>query len=162
MLVNASKDQLIIENNDRKTALSIACECGNICLVKTLLQYDTNIQNSMPIHMAIKSGDVDIIQLLLENKIQLTLTNTYGETPLHIACKHNRNDILKVILNHQNRNLDLEIRDKQGYTPLLTASYFDHRDCIKTLLIHNANITAVDNYGKNICKYDFNYILYSI
>ncbi|CAF3667628.1 unnamed protein product [Rotaria sp. Silwood1] len=144
------KSYLEIENKDKKTALSVACEYGNINLVQILLIYGASIDNYMPIHMAVKSGNVDIIQLLFKYHIQLTLTNLYGETPLHIACKYNRIDILQVLLNYQNENLDLEVKDYQGYTPLLTASYFDHQDCMRILLINNANITAIDKYGKTI------------
>ncbi|CAF4455508.1 unnamed protein product, partial [Rotaria sp. Silwood2] len=72
------------------------------------------------------------------------------ETPLHIACKYNRIDILQMLINYQNEKLNLEVRDYQGYTPLLTASYFDHQNCIRILLLNNANIRAIDNYGKTI------------
>ncbi|CAF1052332.1 unnamed protein product [Rotaria sordida] len=143
---NYLKFYLEIENKDKKTALSIACEYGNINLVRILLLYGANIHNYMPIHMAIKSGNIDIIQLLFEYQIQLKLTNIYGETPLHIACKYNRIDVLQILINYQYEKLDLEVRDYQGYTPLLTASYFNHHDCIRILLINNANITVIDNY----------------
>ncbi|CAF3639839.1 unnamed protein product [Rotaria socialis] len=141
---------LEIENKERKTALSVACEYGNINLVRILLIYGASIRNYMPIHMAVKSGNVDIVQLLLQYQVPLTSTNIYAETPLHIACKFNRMDVLQILINYQNENFDLEVRDYQGYTPLLTASYFDHFDCIRILLLNHANITAIDNHGKNI------------
>ncbi|CAF3986350.1 unnamed protein product [Adineta steineri] len=154
MLLNAAKDYrqfyLELENKDKKTALSIACEYGNINLIRILLIYGANIHNSMPIHMAIKSGNIDIVQLLLEYQVKLTLTNIYLETSLHIACKYNRIDVLQILINYQNENIDLEVRDYQGYTPLLTASYFNHQHCINILLMNKADITASDNYGKNI------------
>lgn len=103
--------------------------------------------------MAIKSGNVEIVQLLIEYQIQLTLINLFKETSLHIACKYNRIDVLQVLINY---HMDLEVRDYQGYTPLLTASYFNHHHCIRILLINQANITAIDNNEKNICKFDFN------
>ncbi|CAF2069611.1 unnamed protein product [Rotaria magnacalcarata] len=141
---------LEIENKERKTALSVACEYGNINLVRILLIYGASIRNYMPIHMAVRSGNVDIVQLLLQYQVPLTSTNIYAETPLHIACKFNRIDVLQILINYQNENFDLEVRDYQGYTPLLTASYFDHYDCIRMLLLNHANITAIDNHGKNI------------
>jgi ankyrin repeat protein len=151
---------LEIENKDKKTALSIACEYGNINLVRILLLYGAYVHNSMPIHMAVKSGNVDIVKLLLlEYQVQLTSTNISSETPLHIACQYNRTDVLQVLINYQNEIIDLEVRDYQGYTPLLTASYFNHQDCIRILLINRADITAIDNNGKNICKYYLNSIL---
>ena len=157
LLLHTAKDYLQfyleIENKDKKTALNIACEYGNINLVKLLLLYGANIHNYMTIHMGIKSGNVDIVELLLEYQVNLTLINLSGENSLHIACKYNRRDVLQILLNSQNENIDLEVRDYQGYTPLLTASYFNHHDCIRILLINKADITVNDNYDKNICKY---------
>src|SRR5262249_28492758 len=85
-------------------------------------------------------------------QVKLTLTNLSKETSLHIACKYNRTDVLQLLIHY---HMDLEARDNRGYTPLLTASYFNHQDCIRILLINRADITAVDNYGKNIRKYYF-------
>ncbi|CAF4427723.1 unnamed protein product, partial [Adineta steineri] len=138
------------------------CEYGNINLIRILLIYGANIHNSMPIHMAIKSGNIDIVQLLLEYQVKLTLTNIYLETSLHIACKYNRIDVLQILINYQNENIDLEVRDYQGYTPLLTASYFNHQHCINILLMNKADITVSDNYGKNICKSYLNNIQINI
>jgi ankyrin repeat protein len=162
-LLHTAKDYLQfyleIENKDNKTPLSIACENGNINLVKILLRNRANIHHYMPIHMAIKSGNADIVQLLLQYQVNLTLTNLYAENCLHIACKYNRTDVLQILINSQNENMDLEVRDYQGYTPLLTASYFNHQDCVRILLINKADITATDNLGKNIRKYYLNTIL---
>jgi ankyrin repeat protein len=140
---------LEIENNDQKTALSVACEYGNRNLVNILLDFRANMNHYMPIHMAVQSGHVDIVQLLIEYKVQLTSVNSYNETLLHIACKYNRTDVLQVLIHYQ---MDFEVRDYQGYTPLLTAGYFNHHDCMKILLINRADITAIDKHGKNICK----------
>jgi ankyrin len=144
-----------MENNDQKTALSVACEYGkNRNLVAILLHFQANIDHYMPIHMAVKSGNVDIVQLLIEYQVKLTLINSYNETPLHIACKYNRIDVLQVLINYQ---IDFEARDYQGYTPLLTASYFNHHDCMRILLIHRANISAIDKSRTNIRKYEFEF-----
>jgi ankyrin repeat protein len=143
---------LEIENKERKTALSIACEYGNRNLVNILLRFQANINHYMSIHMAVKSGNVDIVQLLIEYQVKLTSINQCNETPLHIACKYNRTDVLQVLIHHQK---DLEIRDYRGYTSLLTAGYFDHQDCLRILLIRRADITAIDKYGRNIRKYEF-------
>ena len=154
ILLHTARDYLPvyleIENKDRKTALSVACEYGNRNLVDILLRFRANIEQYMPIHMAVKSGNIDIIELLIEYQVKLTLINSYNETPLHIACKYNRTDVLRVLIHYQR---DLEVRDYRGYTPLLTAGYFDHHDCLKMCLIHRADITAIDKYGRNIRKH---------
>lgn len=157
-LLHATNDSLGIylemENKDRKTALSLACEYGNENLVQILLRFNASIDHYMPIHMAVKSGNVSTVQLLLTHYMQLSLSNGQNQNALHIACKYNRIDVLQILIEFR---MDLEVRDDQGYTPLLTAAYFNHQTCMRILLMHGADITATDKYRKNICKLNLFY-----
>ncbi|UJR22073.1 hypothetical protein I4U23_025139 [Adineta vaga] len=149
LLLNTAKHfldyYLEIKNEQKQTALSLACEYGNKDLVQILLLYGANAQDCMPLHMAIKSGNTEIVQYLLEYPIK-----NYFDTSLHIACQYNRTNILQMLINYQNDNLNLEVQDQRGYTPLLTASYFDHDDCIEILRFNGADLTAMDNFQRNI------------
>lgn len=136
-----------MENKDQKTALSLACEHGNEELVRVLLRFNASIDHYMPIHMAVKSGNVPLVRLLIASATTSTFFNQTNESPLHIACKYNRIDVLQVLIHYQ---MDLEVRDHQGYTPLLTAAYFNHHACIRMLIMHGADITVMDKCQRNI------------
>ena len=127
---------LDIQNEDCQSVLSVACEHGQTRSVEMLLAHGANVSCSMPMHMAIKGGHLGIVQLLLDYPSSLSST----KSSLHLACRYNRIDILRILLERS--HLDLEMRDEQGYTPLLTASAFNHLDCLKLLLNHSADITA--------------------
>ena len=136
---------LDIENEDQQTALSVACEHGQTRLVQMLLSPGANVHCSMPMQMAIRGGHAHIVHLLLEYQTLLS-----PDSALHLACQYNRTDILRMLLGRC--NLPLEGRDDKGYTPLLTASAFDHLHCLKLLLNHAADITARDQQGRSVCK----------
>ena len=146
---NSRRIYLEMENKDQKTALSLACEHGNEELVRILLRFNASIDHYMPIHMAVKSGNVPLVRLLMTSHVKLTLFNRTNQSPLHIACKNNRIDVLQILIDYQ---MDLEVRDDQGYTPLLTAAYFNHHTCIRILLMHGADITVMDKCKRNIRK----------
>lgn len=138
---------LDIENEDHQSVLSVACEHGQTRLVEMLLAHRANVGCSMPMHMAIKGGHLDIVHQLLDYPSSLPST----KFSLHLACQYNRIDILRMLLKRS--HLDLEVRDEQGYTPLLTAGAFNHLDCLTLLLNHSADITARDEQSRNVCKY---------
>ncbi|CAF0772592.1 unnamed protein product [Adineta ricciae] len=149
LLLDIAKDRLdyYLEmfNHEDKTALSLACEHGNQDLVRILLLYGANAQNCMTIHMAIKSGNPDIVQYLLESQMKHDF-----HTSFHMACQYNRTDILRMLIDHSSDHSNIEIRDHRGYTPLLTASYYNHHDCMQILLSNGANLFAVDYARRNI------------
>ncbi|CAF1013321.1 unnamed protein product, partial [Didymodactylos carnosus] len=155
---------LEIKNKYGKTAISVGCEHGQIHLVKTLLSYGANIHSCKrdssdrfpAIHLAAKSGNINIIKLLLKNNVDIFITNIFGETALHIACKYNRIKVVETLIDKMKYDeqdklkLYINQRDYQNFTPLLTASYFGHGQCIKLLWNNNVNVLCQDNHGKNI------------
>jgi len=151
-LLDHAKSSLEIENNEHKTVLSLACEYNHEILVRLLCNYRTNVHDCMPFHMAIKSGNINIVELLLNNHLELISMNINGETMVHLACRYNRIDILKMFLSYR---IDIEIRDQQGFTPLLTACSMNHYECVEILLRNQTNLYATDNYERNICKLRF-------
>ena len=163
VLLDAAKERsssflhryLQIENVDQQTALSLACEHARLHLVRLLLLYGASGDDFKPIHMAVKSGSIPIVELLLEHSDPSALANSSGETPLHIACKYNRADLLQVLIETRSTSIDLQVRDHQGSTPLLTASYFNHHDCIRVLLVNGADMKAMDHHGRHVREYHF-------
>lgn len=144
---------LQMENEDQQTALSLACEHGRVHLVRLLLLYGASADDFKPIHMAVKSGSIPIVELLLEHSDASVLANPSGETPLHIACQYNRADLLQVLIDTRSTSIDLQVRDHHGSTPLLTASYFNHPDCIRVLLLNDADMKTMDYDGRHIREY---------
>jgi ankyrin repeat protein len=45
-------------------------------------------KNDSPLHAACQTGCKQIVQLLLDNKVDYNQRNKSGNTPLHVACEN--------------------------------------------------------------------------
>jgi len=95
-----------------------------------------------PLHLAIGSRNLTMIQLLLEKGADLKLRNAAGDSPLHVAVQMNAPDLLAILLASPTTNPD--IQDDIGRTPLHTCT---NEEVAQLLLDHNANVNAIDLYG---------------
>jgi hypothetical protein len=46
----------------------------------------TSLENDSPLHAACQTGCKEIVQLLLDKKVDYNQRNKSGNTPLHVAC----------------------------------------------------------------------------
>jgi ankyrin repeat protein len=150
-LLSNLQNYVDMKNNDQQTALSLACEHGHTRLVHILLDYQADIHYYLSLHMAIKGEHLNIVQILLARQTPSISMNNAAESSWHIACRYNRTDILQTLIHHCGDQLDFEVRDQQGLTPLLTAGTFNHRYCIEILLHYGADRRARDYRGRNLC-----------
>ena len=100
---------LTIQNNEKNTALHIACQTGN----GTIVQMIADRNNSIAL---------------------LTMKNNEGNTPLHLACREGKLDIVNIILNTYYKYSGQYEVNYNGYTPLQLAIVNNHYQIISTLL----------------------------
>jgi ankyrin repeat protein len=58
----------------------------------------TNSSGDTPLHIASKTGSIDIVRILLEYGANPNSINSSGLTPLHLAVKHELPEIVKILL----------------------------------------------------------------
>lgn len=68
------------------------------------------------------------------------------QSPAHIAAHHNNADVLVVLHRH---GANMNLREKDGWTPLIFAATTGSHKCVETLLSCGADIHAEDNSGNN-------------
>ena len=70
----------------------------------------------------------------------------FGYTPLHEAAANGHHKVLDFLLG---KAVDghVNCRANSGYTPLLLAASSGHAECVRVLLMHNADISVTDEYG---------------
>jgi ankyrin repeat protein len=129
LLLNYDDTCIDFQDEDGKTALTHACERGNI----------------------------DISSLLLSKNADLLHQDFNGRTPLIYTVINGDVNLVKLLLNNDDTNID--IQDDQGKTALIHASAKGDVRSAKLLLAHGANIHLKDEegvIGRSACSYAFN------
>lgn len=153
---------------DLKRPLHIACENGNLDIIKLLLKHGANVnalmdyrdgeeeeKNISPLHIACYHGHVRIVRLLLMYGASVNAATMWlegkewkrGWTAAHIASARGHNEVLKILLKH-----DAFINattETQGWTPLHYACHQNNLEIVELLLSHGANINALSKSGKS-------------
>ena len=88
-----------------------------------------------PLHLAVKAGSLETVQLLLNPMLPSTLEikDDTQYTPLLVACMHNRLDVLRFLLD---KGADVTARNEDGMTCLDVAIEWDSLEVVKTLVKH--------------------------
>jgi len=91
-------------------------------------------------HLAARFGFVDIGRLLLDSGAAIDIKSLLtGGTPLHTAASANQIDFAKMLIK---RKANLEIVDKLGSTPLLTATLRVDPDMVEVLVDAGAAVNV--------------------
>ena len=114
----------------------------NIDVIQLLIDHGANVNaygetGDTPLH-AVKNAE--IAQILINNGADVHAEPRLG-TPLHTA---NNVGIVRILIMN---GADVNIRDKNTYTPLLSAVWNGKKDIVKILIDNGADINAKNNAG---------------
>lgn len=137
------------------TPLHLASCNGHYRTVRRLLQtgtVDANAQDEngrTALHLSLdKKVDYRVAHYLVDDgSVDGKLKDIYGETVLHVACKFGRMECVQLLMRVGAEAI-LEEKRNDGRTPLHLASYEDHLEVVKYLVIFCGAMTEVkDNLG---------------
>jgi len=98
-----------------------------------------------PLYAASESGRRDHIELLLKHHADVNLPNgNMSKTALGIVAVLGEVEIARVLLHH---GASVDSRDREGWTPLKSASRCGHLDIVQLLIQSGATVDAQDNGG---------------
>ncbi len=106
--------------------------------------------NTSLLLLAIEKDNYLSAKLLIEKGADPNLQDEAGVTPLHWISRNeseNSSKILSLLIN--NDNLNLNLKDIEGYTPLMRAVEFEKDDIVEALVKAGANVDIKNKYGKN-------------
>lgn len=107
-----------------------------------VMELDINGRNGLM--LAVSKGFVDIVTLLHTCPlIDINHQDNDGNTAVMIAAQAGFITILNYILNYY-PCVDTEIRDPRGFTALIKAGLQGREECVSALLMHGADVNAVD------------------
>ncbi|XP_026188937.1 photoreceptor ankyrin repeat protein [Mastacembelus armatus] len=106
------------------------------------MELDINGRNGLM--LAVSLGYVDIVSMLHTCPlIDINHQDNDGNTALMIAAQAGFINILNYILNYYS-GVDTEVRDPRGFTALIKAGMQGREECMSALLMHGADINAMD------------------
>ncbi|KAG7519669.1 photoreceptor ankyrin repeat 33B-like [Solea senegalensis] len=108
------------------------------------MELDINARNGLM--LAVVKGFVDIVTMLHKCPfIDVNHQDNDGNTALMIAAQAGFVTILNFILNFYS-GVDTEVRDPRGFTALIKAGLQGREECVSALLMHGADINAMDQF----------------
>ncbi|KAK7387081.1 hypothetical protein VNO78_27579 [Psophocarpus tetragonolobus] len=110
----------------------------------TVLKHTTGKHKLSPLHVAAASGQLQVLSMLLDKKLNVDILNRSKETPLMLAVKNGKIDCVEKLL-HVGANL-LLCDSVNGETCLHYAAFHGHVNCLKAIL-STAQSTGVAGYG---------------
>uniref|UniRef100_A0ABD2XG59 Uncharacterized protein n=2 Tax=Trichogramma kaykai TaxID=54128 RepID=A0ABD2XG59_9HYME len=120
-----------------------------------------NEQGNTPLHLAVKRGTSNLIEVLLRHGADSNATNNKGMTPLHLLCKKYEDPTLLNLFLEINDELDREVLidalDNNGQTPLAWALDIGNIHLMELLLSRGAD-TSLGTPLNRICYYGDNWV----
>ncbi|XP_047443635.1 CARD- and ANK-domain containing inflammasome adapter protein [Mugil cephalus] len=122
-------------NSHKKTALFIAVKENNHKTVAVLLNAGAKVDHEV-INEAINLHHETILQLLLAKARGLLSEEALGSA-LFSAVRQNRDGVVTALIDN---GADVNVCDKQGYTPLLLAAELGHAEGFRALIAKQAKV----------------------
>lgn len=133
-------------NRRKQTALHVAVNRGHVAVIKVLLNEGCHpslqdCDGDTPLHDAISKKRDDMVQLLmLEPKVDITVTNSNGFNCLHHAALRGNTGALKLILSFLPPSCSINELKDDGFTALHLASLNNHLEAAQMLIDYGANL----------------------
>ncbi|XP_061842095.2 photoreceptor ankyrin repeat protein [Nerophis lumbriciformis] len=106
---------------------------------------ELDINGRSGLMVAVCKGFVDIVTMLhVCPLIDINHQDNDGNTALMIAAQAGFATILNYIMNYY-PGVDTEVRDPRGFTALIKAGLQGREDCVSALLMHGADMSAMDH-----------------
>lgn len=136
-------------NNLKETPLMIACRFGQTEIAEILIEHGADVHavsklNNVAIEYAVSFEHIDCIRVLGNHGANLNIRDNLGRTGLFLAAPR-QVAVLKTLLEY---DVDTEIPDYRGMTPLMLAASENYYEAAAALLSHGASMDASDQQGR--------------
>ncbi|XP_060240591.1 transient receptor potential cation channel subfamily A member 1 isoform X1 [Meriones unguiculatus] len=109
-----------------------------------------NHKKVSPLHLAVQSGDLDMIKMCLDNGAHIDMKENAKCMALHFAATQGATDIVKLMISSYTGSSDIvNAVDGNEETLLHRASLFDHHELADYLISVGADINSTDSEGRS-------------
>jgi len=105
---------------------------------------NNNFTKENALHDAVRAKDIELINILIDGKIDINLQNKYGYTPLHLAIRTDDLDIVNLLIK---KNAKINTIDRYKDTPLLDAIRNNNTKIAEVLICNGAYRNVKDKNG---------------
>ena len=149
--------QEILKQYDLDLGLQLCSIDNDFEKIKELLKMGANpefknkwSEERNAFHFATTMGNVQSMNMLIKHGINVNITDINGFSALHLASSRNKVNAVNLILKTEGVNLNLA--NKNGYTPILTAIENGHIEILQSLLDANASLDVINKKGETAYK----------
>lgn len=139
-----------------QTPLVKAVQGGHLAVAMAMFKrfdqmLELDEQGASLLHHAVRSGDSDCVEWLLEKGHPLGLQDVDGRNPLHLAAEYGFDDILRALLN---AGCSVMAFDALERTPLHIAVVYNHLKAVQILYSWGADPALVDASGQSVEEWE--------
>ena len=95
-------------------------------------------------------GSTLIVRLLIDEGVEIDVSNKKGQTPLWWAASNGHEAVVKLLLDKES---EVNVKDDYGQTPLLQAASNGYEVIVKLLLDKGAEVNIKDNNGWTLLRW---------
>ncbi|MCJ1474155.1 hypothetical protein MMC13_002813 [Lambiella insularis] len=142
------------DNQDGRTPLHAAAAAGHVETLEALLEAGANVfatdhKDQTALHLSAQIGAEANVKILLRYGTQINPLDEGCRTPLHHAVQADNESSLPIMYLLLEAGALIDIKDKEGMTPLQLAASQGSPDLVVDLLELGANLRAVDGKGRD-------------
>ncbi|XP_048712203.1 fibronectin type 3 and ankyrin repeat domains protein 1 isoform X3 [Caretta caretta] len=147
---------LMVASQKGYDSLMLACFAGHLDIVKYLREQGASwevrdLGGCSALHWAVDGGHCDVIEWMINDGCQVDTKDTVLEwTPLmRVSAVTGNKDVASLLIE---AGADVNMKDKDGKTPLMVAVLNNHEELIQLLLDKGADSTVKNEYGKGLLE----------
>ncbi|XP_019338401.1 fibronectin type 3 and ankyrin repeat domains protein 1 isoform X1 [Alligator mississippiensis] len=144
------------KNGSGKDSLMLACFAGHLNIIKYLKVQGASweardLGGCTALHWAVDGGHCEVVEWMINDGCQVDTKDTCLEwTPLmRVSAVTGKKDVASLLIK---AGADVNVKDKDGKTPLMVAVLNNHEELIQLLLESGANPTVKNEYGKGLLE----------
>lgn len=150
-------------NEKGQNLLIIASLLGDCDVVEFLLAEDFDVnfsdyQGKTSLHYAASRGFQDILLLLINAGANVNALDSEKNTALHLACNNGQETCVKALI-YSSTDLEVNVGNFFGDTPLHLATKWGYSDIVKILLENGASLIICNKRNQTVLNVASNYYI---